>query len=80
MRAEKGAYCESDVEILRLADMKLRELFIRETGVDLLVQATTIAGACNLVFRRNFLKPETLALIPPGGYRQHERQSVIAIK
>ena len=80
MRAEKGAYCESDVEILRLADMKLRELFIRETGVDLLVQATTIASACNLVFRRNFLKPETLALIPPGGYRRHERQSVVAIK
>ena len=80
MRTEKMEYCESDVNILREADMKLRELFIRETGVDPLVQATTIASACNLVYRRNFLPPETLALIPPGGYRRHERQSVIAIK
>ena len=80
MRKEKEEYCESDVVILRQADMKLRELFIRETGVDPLVQSTTIASACNLVYRRNFLKPDTLALIPPGGYRRHEKQSVVAIK
>lgn len=80
MRVEKGAYCESDVDILRQADMKLRDLFLQETGVDPLVQATTIASACNMVYRRNHLKPDTIGLIPSGGYRRHEKQSVIGIK
>lgn len=80
MLVEKTTYCESDVTILREADMELRELFLSETGVDPLVQATTIASACNLVYRRNFLKPDTIGLIQPGGYRRHEKQSVIAIK
>ena len=60
--------------------MKLRDNVISETGVDPLVQATTIASSCNLVFRGCYLKPDTIGLIPPGGYRRHEKQSVIAIK
>ena len=80
MRVEKDAYCESDVDILRRADMKFRDLFLAETGVDPLVQSTTIASACNVVFRSSFLLPNTIGLIPPGGYRRHKKQSAIAIK
>ena len=80
LRAEKEEYCESDVTILRQADMKFRDLFIRETGVDPLAQATTIASACSLVYRRNHLQPDTIGLVPPGGYRRYERHSQTAMK
>jgi len=32
----------------------------------------TIASACNKVFRRKFLKLETIGIIPAGGYRHRE--------
>ena len=32
------------------------------------------------VFRKRFLKPETIGIVPNGGYRTNERQSMIAIK
>ena len=80
MRKEKLAYCESDVAILREASMKFRDLFLTETTVDPLSEAVTIASACNRVYRKNYLQPNTIGLIPPGGYRRNEKQSIIAIK
>ena len=31
-------------------------------------------------FRKNFLKPESIALIPPGGYNRLENQSAKALR
>ena len=39
-----------------------------DRGVDPLDEPITIAAACNLVLRRNFLAPDTIAIIPPNGY------------
>ncbi|KAG8230772.1 hypothetical protein J437_LFUL017824 [Ladona fulva] len=75
MEKEIRAYCIQDVSILRLACLRFREIFLASTGVDPFREAVTIASACMKVFRRNFLKPETLAIIPPGGYRMADRQS-----
>ncbi len=36
--------------------------------------------ACNKVFRKNFLKENVIGLIPPGGYRMNEKQSLTAIQ
>ncbi|KXJ18224.1 hypothetical protein AC249_AIPGENE20397 [Exaiptasia diaphana] len=36
--------------------------------------------ACNLVFRKNFLQPETIAIIPPYGYTPQDKQSALALK
>lgn len=80
MMKEKDSYCTSDVTILRQSDMKFRDNFMKLTGIDPLVEALTIASACNLEFRKNHLKPYTIGLIPPGGYFRRERHSVIAIK
>ena len=35
---------------------------------------------CNLVFRKCFLRPETIAVIPSGGYRLDDNQSKIALQ
>ena len=39
-----------------------------DAGVDPLEKSITIAAACNLVLRRNFLEPDSIAIIPPEGY------------
>ena len=48
MMKEKNNYCNLDVTILRKADMKFRDNFLQLTHVDPLVNAITIASACNL--------------------------------
>ncbi|XP_052776205.1 uncharacterized protein LOC128214030 [Mya arenaria] len=77
-------YCRSDVDILRKCCLKFRELFQDIThkndipGIDPFEKCLTIASACNLVFRRNFLEHESIGIIPSHGYRPEEKQSVMA--
>jgi hypothetical protein len=80
-------YCESDVIILANACLKFRNLFMFATkpddesvndfknGIDPFHSTITIASACNLVFRTNFLNPDTIGLIPHGGYNRSQHQS-----
>ncbi len=48
------------------------------TKMDPFARCITIASACNLVFRTNFLQTETIALIPHHGYNPEQRQSIKA--
>ena len=80
-------YCRSDVAILRQCRLKFRELFMAMTssavgdkGIDSFATCITIAFACNLVFRTNCLRPETIGIIPAQGYRPEEKQSVKALQ
>lgn len=54
--------------------------FWRENNIDPFIDACTIAGACNKVFRQNYLTEETIGVIPVNGYRLSEMQSVVALK
>jgi hypothetical protein len=36
--------------------------------VDPFIQCLSMPAACHYVFRRNFMKPATIALMPPNGY------------
>ncbi|KAK4874279.1 hypothetical protein RN001_013639 [Aquatica leii] len=80
MKNEILKYCIMDVQILVKACLRFWKLFKTENNVDCFQEATTIASACNLAFRRNFLINNTIGLIPPGGYRLNDKQSSIAIK
>ena len=77
-------YCRSDVDILRKCCLKFRSMFKEITkkkyskGIDPFKKCITIASACNLVFRKNFLNHESIGIIPPHGYRPEEKQSVMA--
>ena len=73
-------YCRSDVDILRRCCLEFRELFRSVTDIDPFEKCLTIASACNLVFRKNFLRERSIAIIPPHGYRPQDKQSVIALK
>ena len=59
---------KDDVTVLRQACQMFRRDFIEVGNVDVFLESYTIASACNKVFRKRFLKPETIGLIPSGGY------------
>ena len=66
--------------VLRRACLEFQRLFIDITTMDPFNKALTIASACNIVFRKLFLKPDIIGVIPHKGYRSAERQSNIALK
>ena len=66
--------------VLRRACLEFQRLFIDITTVDPFDKALTIASACNIVFRKLFLKPRTIGVIPHKGYRFGDKQSNIALK
>ena len=79
MKQDIVAYCVSDVNVLREACVKFRNLFLSTCGVCPFIESITIASATNLVYRRNFLRAKTIGLIPRNGYRLRDKQSVGAI-
>ena len=73
-------YCISDCKILMQACEKFQDTMLRIGKVCCFSENVTIAGMCNLVFRRNYLPANTIAIIPSNGYRWNDKQSLIAIK
>jgi len=63
--------CRSNVDILRHACLRFRKMFIEITAtegtpeIDPFESCITIASACNLVIRTNFLESESIGIIPP---------------
>lgn len=49
-----------------------------DKGIYPLENCITIAPACHLVYRTNFLEHESIAIIPSHGYRLEEKQSQMA--
>lgn len=80
LQDELENYCKQDVNILRLACLKFRKIFLTENGIDPFLQCVTIASACMKTFRKNFIKEDTIGIIPAGGYRLKDKQSKIALK
>jgi len=62
------AYCQDDVTVLRQACRRFRKEFMQIRNIEVFVEAITIANACNKVLCKRFLKPDTIGLIPTGGY------------
>ena len=80
LKEELRAYCQNDVDILRMCCLAFRKEFLEITGTDPFQSCITIASACNLVFRKLFLQPETIGIIPPGNYNKQINHSAVALK
>ena len=80
LKKELVEYCVSDVEILSQACLKFRELLMVAGNVCPYMEACTIASTCNKVFRRKYLTPDTIGIIPKDGYRWTDNQSKIAVQ
>ena len=55
-------------------------IFFILVKMDPFMQSITIFSICNKVFRKMFLKPDTVGIIPRVGYRMGDRQSVEAFQ
>jgi hypothetical protein len=53
---------------LRQACQVFRKEFTQIGNIEVFLEAITKASACNKVLRKRFLKPNTIGLIPTGGY------------
>jgi len=73
------AYCHDDVSVLREACCVLRREFLHIGNIDVFLESVTIASACIKVLRKRFLKPNTIGLIPSGGYTGNVNYSNKAI-
>ena len=80
IQTELLGYCRSDVDILRRCSLQFRGDFMDITGIDPFERCITIASACNLVFRTNFLTPNTIGIIPCHGYRHEQKHSMKALQ
>jgi len=56
------------------------EFVFKLVKMDPFLQAITITSIWNKVFRTMFLKPDSVGIIPRGGYRMGGRQSVEALQ
>ena len=66
-------YCLSDVEILRNGCLSYRKIFLdiskkNNIGIDPFLNCVTLPSACHLIYRRNFMKSQSIALIPDYGF------------
>jgi len=61
-------YYADDVTVLRQACRVFRREFMQIGNIEVFLEASTIADACNKVLRKRFLKPDTIGLILTGGY------------
>lgn len=74
-------YCESDVQLLKQGCLKFVEEFEDLAGFNPLVESITLAGACNLFWRRENLEQDLIALEPQRGWRgNHFNQSAVALE
>ena len=73
-REELARYCRMDVHLLREGCMQFRQMMIDRFETDPFNVAATIAGTCMHVYRTRFLKEDTIAVVPNGGYRKKDRQ------
>ncbi|MBW0532615.1 hypothetical protein O181_072330 [Austropuccinia psidii MF-1] len=79
-RRELFDYCISDVTILRQSCQAFRLLFEQIAGFDPMFNCITLSSACMAAYRRNFLTPNTIGIVPTGGYHGRGKQSHIALQ
>ena len=92
LQKELEDYCISDVDILSKSVLTYRDIFLEVTksdliendcGIDPFQSCLTIASICNLVYRRNFMKQKTIALIPEYGLNMgmnHSHKQLLWLK
>ena len=60
--------------------MKFRKIFLQAGKVDPFPESITIASACSQVYRKNFLREDTIGLIPYDGYTRVNNNSQKCVK
>jgi rRNA maturation protein Rpf1 len=73
------SYCQDDVTVVRQAGRVLRRELLQMGNIEVFLESLTIASACDKLLRRKFMKPDTIGLIPTGGYTCNNKYSKKAL-
>ena len=65
--------------MLREACQNFRKHFLQIGDVEVFLECMSITSACNRVFRKKFVHPKRIRIIPTGGYTNNNRQNKKAI-
>ena len=79
-KKEINEYCRSDVDILRRACGKFRSMFMQICKFDPFEESITMSQACAKIWRKDFMPPETVAIIPSQGYVNEKKYSIKGIR
>ena len=80
LQREREEYCASDVKLLKEGCMTFCQDFESVAGFNPMEHATTIASACNLAYRRNWMPENKIAVEPIHGWRMTQQQSRQALE
>ncbi|KAK7590294.1 hypothetical protein V9T40_001907 [Parthenolecanium corni] len=76
MEKEIVEYCNSDVDILRRGCLDFRKQFLECENIDPF-QYVTIASVCMAVYRHNYLKEKTIAVVEEDFEDKYSKQSIL---
>ena len=68
-------YCKNDVKILTMSIMKFRELFMKETELDPITRAFTLASVGLEYFQSKVLEENTIGITPVDSYVKRRNNS-----
>ena len=71
---------QSDVRLLKQGCMKFHSQFHEICGFNPMVHCITIASACNVAYRKNWMPKNKIAIEPVCGWRSNHTQSHTALK
>jgi G:T-mismatch repair DNA endonuclease (very short patch repair protein) len=74
------SYCMQDVVILKKFCLKLTKQMFEESRIEIFRESLTLASFTNKVYRRMFMREDSIGIIPKMGYRLANVQSKIALK
>ena len=72
-------YCQTNVIVMREACLMFRRHFLQIGNVAVFLGSMTIASACNKAFRKKFLQPDRIGIIPFGCStynRKHSKKTI----
>ena len=73
-------YCQSDVRLLKEGCMNFQREFCAIAGFNPMQYCITIASACNVAYRRNWMPEKQIAVEPLTGWRGSHNQSHAALE
>jgi hypothetical protein len=79
-KKELEQYCLSDVKLLKEGCLCFRKIIKQQTSIDPLLSAITIASLCHLIFRKNMMVENSIAVIPQNGYNPEQNTSIKAFQ
>lgn len=74
------SYCQSDVQLLRLSCESFMTEFEEIVGANPMESRITIASACNMAFRMNWMAENKIAVEPFHGWRPKHVHSKVSIE